>query len=299
MRFEPKMNHRFYPAKLLLFGEHTVLQGSQALAMPLDRFGGVWKNSMDKKRQYDLPQFVEYLKKLTEKSELSFNTEGVIEELQNGLYFESNIPRGYGAGSSGALVAALYDCFGINKSDDLTILKSVLGNMESYFHGASSGFDPLISYINKPILIKKNKTLTTLDSVKNDVHFFLLDTHIPRKAENLIKIFADRCQVSQFNELVINDLVPHIDDAIAAFLKNMPDVLFEIVHHISLFQYRHFPEAVPLAYKNAWLEGLSGDVYKLKLCGAGGGGFILGFCKNWEEAQAVLLKSGFPIIPLN
>ena len=31
-----------FPAKLLLFGEHTINLGSQALAVPLWRFGGKW-----------------------------------------------------------------------------------------------------------------------------------------------------------------------------------------------------------------------------------------------------------------
>jgi mevalonate kinase len=41
-----------------------------------------------------------------------------------------------------------------------------------------------------------------------------------------------------------------------------------------------------------------GDVYKLKLCGAGGGGFILGFCKNIDKTKKEMAKSGFSIIPI-
>ena len=114
----------------------------------------------------------------------------------------------------------------------------------------------------------------------------------------MIKIFADRAKTPQYRALISEYFVPDIDDAIAAYLGNIPDILFDSVHKISLFQYRHFPEAVPLAFKNIWLEGLSSDMYKLKLCGSGGGGFILGFCKNLENTQKTMLKSGFHIIPL-
>ncbi len=292
------MTNTFYPAKLLLFGEHTVLQGSQALAMPLWRYSGLWQYAENKSLQFDLPKFCNYLKKLVETHEIMLDTEGLDEALHQGLYFESHVPRGYGVGSSGALVAGVYDKFCTIKSDNLLELKTIFGKMESYFHGASSGFDPLICYVKKPVLIKKDKTVEALKPIKNDVQFFLIDTHIQRKAENLIKIFADRSKTSQYKDLIINELVPHIDDAIAAFLNNIPDILFETVHKISHFQYRYFPEAVPLAYKNAWLEGLAGDIYKLKLCGAGGGGFILGFCKNLNDTKQTLLKSGFNIIPL-
>lgn len=292
-------SNSFYPAKLLLFGEHTVLQGSQALAVPLWQFGGKWAHTLDTTLQYDLSKFMDYLDDLVTKDELDLDTEGGRKALESGLCFSSNIPRGYGAGSSGALVAAIYDKFSKNKPTDLMALKTIFGKMESYFHGASSGFDPLICYIKTPVLIKKEANLVQLQSVNNDLHIFLLDTHIPRKAENLIKIFADRCQVYQYKALVINELVPEIDNAITSFIENMPDLLFETIHKISHFQYRYFPEAVPLAYKNVWLEGLSSDTYKLKLCGAGGGGFILGFCKNWDITQQTLLKSGLSIIPIH
>ena len=288
----------FYPSKLLLFGEHTVLQGSQALALPLWKFGGNWQMSEDKTLQYNLADFTMYLKNLVEMGEIALNTEGVSDMLSKGLYFKSNIPSGYGVGSSGALVAALYDVFCETKTSDLAELKTILGKMESFFHGASSGFDPLICYIRKPILIKKDTHLAVLEAVKNDISIFLLDTGISRKAENCIQIFTEKSQVPAFKDLVVNDLVPNIDDAIAAFLQNQPTLLFETVHKISFFQYRFFPESIPLSFKNVWLEGLSSNVYKLKLCGSGGGGFILGFCENMEAAQSMLLKSGFKIITI-
>jgi mevalonate kinase len=53
-----------------------------------------------------------------------------------------------------------------------------------------------------------------------------------------------------------------------------------------------------MPFKQIWLAGLSSDVYKLKLCGAGGGGFILGFAQNIEAAKAVLNTVGFDIIEL-
>jgi mevalonate kinase len=295
----PSVKKTFYPSKLLLFGEQTVLQGSQALALPLLKFGGKWAISADKTLQYNLGDFNLYLKNLVETGEIALNTEGVSEMLVQGLYFKSNIPNGYGVGSSGALVAALYDVFCTDKTDDLLELKAILGKMESFFHGASSGFDPLICYLKKPVLIKKDKDLAVLEGVKNDISLFLLDTGISRKAENMIKLFAEKSQNPSYKDLVMNDLVPNIDDAIAAFLQNQPSLLFETVHKISFFQYRFFEEAIPLSFKNVWLEGLSSDVYKLKLCGSGGGGFILGFCLDLEAAQEMLLRSGYKMIPLN
>ena len=171
--------------------------------------------------------------------------------------------------------------------------------MESFFHGNSSGFDPLICYLRQPVLIKKDRNLEILKPLKSPSPIFLIDTGISRKAENLIKILSDKSQSEHYKNLITHDLVPNIDDAIAAFLNNQSTILLDIVHKISFFQYRFFAEAIPLPYKNIWLDGLSSDVYKLKLCGAGGGGFILGMCENVETTRQILLKSGVKMIPLS
>ena len=92
------------------------------------------------------------------------------EELNRGLYFESSIPQGYGAGSSGALIAAFYEHFSIspitNPSDThLKELKKELGVLESYFHGNSSGTDPLVSYLKHSLLLAKDKIDKILQGV--------------------------------------------------------------------------------------------------------------------------------------
>jgi mevalonate kinase len=293
------MTNIFYPSKLLLFGEHTVLRGSQALAVPLVKYSGKWQYSDDKTKQYDLPKLADYLKNLVENGKIAFDTEGVRSALERGLFFKSDIPRGYGAGSSGALVAAMYDAFGLDKNLTISELKIILGLIESYFHGESSGLDPLVSYVKKPVLIRSDKTMTTLETAQNDLPRFLLDTKQPRKTEPLVKIFLEKtAQSPEFSGLVSNELVPLVNDAIAAFLSNQTTILLENIHKISWFQHRFLPEMIPMAFKNVWLEGLASDVYKLKLCGAGGGGFILGFCPNIEAAEKELAKSGFSIIPI-
>ncbi len=293
----PSVWETFFPSKLLLFGEHTVLQGSQALAMPLPIFGGQWAYTTDKALQYNLPEFNAYLANLVKNNAIVLDTQAISEALDAGLIFQSNIPNGYGVGSSGALVAALYDTFCTKKTTDLKELKTILGKMESFFHGSSSGFDPLICYIKKAILIQNGGDMRTVDIPKNDISVFLIDTKMTRDAGKCIKIFADKCQDVHYKHMVINDLVPNINDAIAAMLQNRKEILFEAVHHISLFQYRFFEEAIPTPFKEIWLEGLGSDTFKLKICGAGGGGFILGFAKDKQATQAILKKLDIDIIP--
>ena len=60
-------------------------------------------------------------------------------DIENGLYFESTIPESYGLGSSGAVVAAIYESYKQEVGVDLEIndLKLILSNIESFFHGQS------------------------------------------------------------------------------------------------------------------------------------------------------------------
>jgi mevalonate kinase len=45
---------------------------------------------------------------------------------------------------------------------------------------------------------------------------------------------------------------------------------------------------IPTNLYNAWKKGLDTNVYYLKLCGSGGGGYILGFAKDYEKADKML-----------
>jgi len=117
------------------------------------------------------------------------------------MYFDSSIPQGYGVGSSGAIVAAFYDKYAQNKitvlenltREKLLKLKTIFSEMESYFHGKSSGLDPLNSYLSLPILInsKDNIEATGIPSQKQEGKgaVFLLDSGIIGETAPMVSIF--------------------------------------------------------------------------------------------------------------
>ena len=45
---------------------------------------------------------------------------------------------------------------------------------------------------------------------------------------------------------------------------------------------------IPAQFHELWRKGLESNDYYLKLCGSGGGGYILGFTENLERAQLAL-----------
>ena len=118
----------------MLFGEHSVLIGSEALAFPFRKYYMKWINSESEQHPERLRKYVAYLAE---------HCNDFLDIDQLNLWtkdhtIEANIPIGYGLGSSGALTAAIYDLFVKNKDDQRDITKK-LGLMESFFHGQSSG----------------------------------------------------------------------------------------------------------------------------------------------------------------
>ncbi|MEL6941611.1 MAG: hypothetical protein AAFO82_03010 [Bacteroidota bacterium] len=291
------MQDKKYPAKLLLFGEYTVILGSRALAMPFPRFFGRWK-AMDNDIDKRLLDLLEYIK---QKQVLSneFNINELELSINKGYRFDANIPLGYGLGSSGALCAAIYDLFAVEKKEDLEYLKGILADLESHFHGSSSGVDPLICYLQKTVLLK-DQGIEILDQFQlpsnEENQLFLLDIGFARKSGNLINWFMEQCKQEHYRRQIESLLLPAVENCIVALLQNNTTNLLDFVHDISHFQSRYFQPMIPASLHTLWLDGLSSDWFKLKLCGAGGGGFFMGVTSDLERLQRT---SNFDILPIN
>jgi mevalonate kinase len=107
-------NYKSFSSKVLLFGEYMVLNGGKSLSFPYKSF------SLKRSQQYLLNNKYFFQKLVTyieQHDRLSARlSRDLRSEVDLGLNFESNIPVGYGLGSSGALVAAIYDDFFIEKA---------------------------------------------------------------------------------------------------------------------------------------------------------------------------------------
>ena len=52
----------------------------------------------------------------------------------------------------------------------------------------------------------------------------------------------------------------------------------------------------PDTFKGVWEKGLNNQKYFLKLCGSGGGGFLLGFAPDFEAAKEELKEYDLKIV---
>jgi mevalonate kinase len=53
---------------------------------------------------------------------------------------------------------------------------------------------------------------------------------------------------------------------------------------------------IPSAFHSLWQKGIDSNAYYLKLCGSGGGGYILGFTKDLDEAKAALAPHKLDVV---
>ena len=296
----------FY-SKILLFGEYGIIQDSKGLSIPYNFYNGALKCDQNPSAEAiasngHLKRFVAHLKNLEiEQPDLvRFDLATLEADVTNGMYFDSSIPQGYGVGSSGALVAAIYDKYAQNKitvlenltREKLLELKTIFSQMESFFHGKSSGLDPLNSYLSIPILInsKDNIEATGIPTQSFDGKgaVFLLDSGIVGETAPMVNIFMENLKDKGFRTMLKTQFVKHTDACVENFLGGDMKSLFMNTKKLSKVVLSNFKPMIPEQFHGIWQKGIDTNDYYLKLCGSGGGGYILGFTQDLEKARISL-----------
>lgn len=280
-----------YPSKLLLFGEYTVLNGSQALAVPLSLWKGEWKQHDHAVMHEDSPlyAYVNWLQSCDLIS--SASAAHIINDAEEGWMYEADIPIGFGLGSSGAFVAALYDRY-ITKenanspSSDL----AMLGKMEGFFHGSSSGMDPMVSYTGEAVYKNEKGDFQSIHDPgwPEGYQVYLLDSGLERSTGPLVQAYKEYLKVPEFKMKIERELMPAVEHAIHFYLSGTGHMLEQCISVISQFQREHFAMLIPDHVKDQWDELIEKPGVYVKFCGAGGGGYFQVICTTAEEVSTEL-----------
>lgn len=296
----------FY-SKILLFGEYGIIKDSKGLSIPYNFYNGALKVDENPsaeaiKSNTSLKRFLIYLEEFqnTNPELVIFDLATLKVDLERGMYFDSSIPQGYGVGSSGALVAAIYDKYANNKitvlenltREKLLQLKNIFSQMESFFHGKSSGLDPLNSYLSIPILInsKDNIEATGIptQSLTGKGAVFLLDSGIVGETAPMVNIFMENLKNQGFRTMLKNQFIKYTDACVENFLGGDLKSLLSNTKKLSKVVLNNFKPMIPEQFHGIWQKGIDTNDYYLKLCGSGGGGYILGFAEDFEKAKESL-----------
>lgn len=270
-----------YPSKILLFGEYAILKGGEALAVPYPKYTAQWIENATGDSDFKpyLIRYADYL--FTEKyfHEI-IDVAAFKNAIASGLDIQSNIPIGYGAGSSGALVAAVYDRFAKAPlaTNDLHALQKVLGRMEDFFHSKSSGFDPLVCYLNKPLHILADGSIEIIEKeIPLLENLQLFNSKINRFTSQLVETFQERMKDEEYRKEIFETLLTLNSNCISFMLSDNRKMFFETLRRLSEFQLKYFNFAIPPIIRGIWKNKLTHDTLIMKLCGAGGGGFMIEF----------------------
>lgn len=294
---------RRFSSKLLLFGEYGIILGSKALCLPFSTYSGILRlhngsdNAYAISSNLNIRRLFEYICRDSILSPL-FNVSAFEADLNRGLYFDSSIPEGYGIGSSGALCAALYDRYCLVKEEDIFQLKSHLGRLEALFHGKSSGIDPLVSYLDTSLIVSGSNLVCSVD-IDFNLHggqLFLVDTGIKRSSNNLISNFIGYMQSADNSGLkqTLIELTDKCVDSIASGGN-----ITEALRLLSGFQLKYMNSLIPQHLHELWEEGIASGTYCLKISGAGGGGFLIGFTRNPDYVRDVFAENSLNTLFFN
>ena len=286
------MKERYY-SKVILFGEYSMIFDTTALMIPLTKFSAQWRfashldANVGTASNASLKRFADYLSTLDDVKDI-VDLQRFNHDLLYNLFLDSNVPSGYGLGSSGTLVAAVYDGYVKQKTDDLLQLKTLFGKMESYFHGSSSGIDPLQCYVGKPFKITpEGAQLLSNDFLKKDIHICLIDTKIKSNTKPLVDHFKRQREDAAFLNRFQSEYVPCVISCIDSMVAGDTNLFFKSLKHLAIGQLEFLR---PMITENT-LDLFTANYdfnFGVKISGSGGGGYVLGFTDDVDKTNKLL-----------
>lgn len=292
-------------SKILLFGEYSILKGSAALTIPFRKHYGNLELPVSDKSSLEqvqsnriLMQLFNYLSTNKSILEAGFNISAFKSDLDRGIFLQSNIPQNYGLGSSGALVASLFSQY-LDGLENYPLLeaKRIMAEAESFFHSKSSGIDPLSCYANSPLHFETG----SVHSIEYELlkpllkHCYLLDTGQAATTEKFVATFFDKMEEDSLKTALL-EYVKVVDKIIETIIRGEVEGLEILFKEISDFQFHYFSDMIPYSIRPLWKKGLDENHFYFKLCGSGGGGYMLVYSKL--KKLKLKEKLGSDVIPI-
>ncbi|MBN2010111.1 mevalonate kinase [candidate division KSB1 bacterium] len=288
------------PAKIILFGEHAVVYGQPAVAVPvldvrahaemirIDERETAVIHASDLEIQYEFAaqKIPSKVKHIDEAMRFLIRQQMEIPETGWRLDIRSDIPIGRGMGSSAAisvlLIRIMHQFVSIPLAmDDLIRLSYEL---EKYHHGTPSGVDNTVVATSQPVYFIKGEPFELLEPAQ--FHLVIGDCGIGKKTGDVV---ADVASAYKNDEKKYGELFQCIGD-----LARFGRLMLENGDHEGLGAAMNSNQTLLRQInvscdelENLISAALSAGACGAKLCGAGRGGCMVALAKNEQHAGKV------------
>ena len=109
--------------------------------------------------------------------------------------------------------------------------------------------------------------------------------------EHFKELRNDISYLDRFN----NEYVPIVSRCISSLVEKDDEGFFMNLSCLSKLQHEMLSHTIPEGFEDLFLKDIKKDGFQVKLCGAGGGGFLLGFCKDIEATNELHKAAGLKI----
>lgn len=290
------------PAKIILCGEHAVVYGFPAIAMPV--FGLRARATV---RPLDRVDFRIRLLDTGETLVLTDTdhpfislvhraTRAVDRPVPTGIEIDvsSDIPIASGLGSGAAVASALVKSLfqHYRLESDLTRINALVYEAEQAFHGTPSGIDNTVIVYESPVYFVKGRDIEPI-SLKGKYHFVIANTGIPASTkETVAKVRVLYEQAPKVTGETFENIHSLVDQSRKALTVGDNEWLGSLLtqNHEQLQKLSVSTKQLDLLVAVA----LQAGAYGAKLSGGGGGGNMIALVSQdkIESVKSALLRSG-------
>ena len=290
------------PGKIILFGEHSVVYGKPAIAIPVQDLLVITtiKSSKNEVKVFsDKIGLDATLNSLTIDNAIRKTIQLFAEEFSINISnveikINSSIPVASGLGSGAAvtvsILKALNEYYGVEAS--LNVLNQIAFDVEKIHHGTPSGIDNTTILFEKPIFFQKDQPIEILD-FKNTYYFVIANTGIQASTKKVVAGVRERYKNNQNKYLDYFYRMGEIcKKAKTAFNTGDVKLIGELMN-----KNQYYLDNIGVSsYSLSILikAGLTAGSLGVKLSGAGIGGNVIALAteNNVDDVKAAFKKNG-------